>query len=217
MIGELITLSIGKPKDYQWKGKNVSSGIGKSIVNEVLLTKERFIGDDVANPAFHGGPERAVCLYPYEHYHFWEKEFGVKLTPPAFGENICASGMKEDDVYIGDIFSLGEAKIQITEGRVPCSTISKFNGIDPLLGRIVETCFTGYFFKVLEEGKVYNTSLLKLEERKQEQVSVLKANHIMFHQQKNVDAMEELLQISDLSQAWKEKLINRLNKKRVTK
>lgn len=207
---EIIALSIGKPKKHSWKNNEEISGIGKEKINSVFLKKEGFQGDGVANTAFHGGPDRAVCLYPYEHYRMWEKEFNMKFSPPAFGENICAENMLEKNVFIGDTFSLGETFIQITQGRIPCSTISKHNREDRLLGRIVETCFTGYFFRVLKEGTVTADSVLKLEERKQEKVSILQGNFIMFHDRKNLKAIEELLRIEELADVWREKLENAL-------
>lgn len=203
---EIIALSIGKPKKHSWKNNEEISGIGKERINSAFLTKEGFLGDGVANTDFHGGPDRAVCLYPYEHYGMWEKEFKKTFSPPSFGENICAGNMLEKDVFIGDTFSLGESVIQITQGRIPCSTISKHNGEDRLLGRIVETCFTGYFFRVLKEGTVTGDSVLRLEGRKQEKVSVLQGNFIMFHDRKNLKAIEELLQIEALADVWREKL-----------
>ncbi|MBN6885777.1 MOSC domain-containing protein YiiM [Cytobacillus horneckiae] len=209
---KLITLSVGKPKTHEWKGKTFESGIGKSKVVEAFLTKDAFIGDGVANPAFHGGPDRAVCLYSYEHYQYWKKEFNHHFELPAFGENICATGMLEKDVYIGDIFSLGEAEIQITQGRIPCSTISKHNNLDPLLPRIVETGYTGYFFKVLKEGKVNSHSRIELVDRVQTIMTVLEANKIILHKKRDKDALETLLQINELADDWKERLQKALKK-----
>lgn len=94
-MGKIITLSIGKEKTFIWKNKSVSSAIGKEKVSEVILTFDGFVGDGVANPAFHGGKERAVCYYPFEHYKKWEEEFKTKINPPAFGENICGTEFTE--------------------------------------------------------------------------------------------------------------------------
>ena len=81
---------------------------------------------------------------------------GVKQSPTtsAFGENITVTNMLEQNVHIGDIFRLGDAVIQITQGRIPCSTITKRTDMPPLLKRMVETGFTGYLCRVLEEGTV---------------------------------------------------------------
>ncbi|GLB59436.1 MOSC domain-containing protein [Cytobacillus sp. NCCP-133] len=206
LVRKFISLSVGKPKEHKWKNKLELSGISKEKIENAFLTKEGFIGDGVANTEFHGGPDRAVCLYPYEHYQMWGKEFNKSFTPPSFGENICVSNMLEKEVFIGDIFSLGESLVQITQGRIPCSTISKHNGEDTLLGRIVVTGYTGYFFRVLEEGRVAFDSELKLVERKQKRVSVLQANYILFHGRKNRKAVEELLEVQELAGIWKKKL-----------
>lgn len=215
MEGSIIALSVGEPKGFTWKGREELSGIGKSKVQEVLLTKQGFKGDGVANLEFHGGPDRAVCVYPFEHYKQWEKEFNTKFQPPAVGENICLTNMLEKDVYIGDIFSIGDTVVQVTQGRIPCSTISKFNDIDSLLGRIVETCFTGYFFRVLNEGVIYSDSKIQLMNRIQEKISVYDANYVMFHDRKNKKVIEDILQINELASVWKEKfneLLERINK-----
>nr|WP_245349941.1 MOSC domain-containing protein [Cytobacillus eiseniae] len=195
---------------HVWKGKTENSAIGKKGIEEAVLKKNGFIGDYVANREFHGGPERAVCLYPYEHYLLWEKEYNQTFRMPAFGENICVENMLEKDVYIGDTFSFGDAIIQVSQGRIPCSTISKHNRIDSLLGRIVETGFTGYFFRVLQEGEVTDKSNLTLIDRKQENFSVLNGNMLMFHDRKNKKAIEEFLQIEELAIVWREKLLRML-------
>lgn len=204
MMGEIITLSVGKPKAFMWKGKNESSGIGKEEISVAELTKDGFVGDGVASLEYHGGPERAVCVYSFEHYKQWEKEFAVKLSPPALGENLCVTGMLEEDVYIGDVYSLGNAVVQVTQGRVPCSKISKFNDIDLFLKRIVETNYTGYFFKVLQEGTVHNEGKLELLERTQEKVSILYANQIFLHDKKNREGLKDLLQVNELAHVWRE-------------
>ncbi|WP_257391432.1 MOSC domain-containing protein [Cytobacillus gottheilii] len=205
MKGKIITLSIGKPKVYQWKRKPEPSGIAKANVHEVHLNKQSFEGDGVANEKFHGGPDRAVCAYPFEHYEYWEKVFQRPFAPPSFGENICVKDMMEKDVYIGDIFQTGNVIIQITQGRIPCSTLSKFNETDALLSKTFETGYTGYFFKVLEEGKVYSESSLDLIERRQESISVLDANLIMFRRN-DAQKIKELLALKDLADEWKRKL-----------
>ncbi|MBY0096752.1 MOSC domain-containing protein [Mesobacillus maritimus] len=193
------------PREYYWKDQQESSAIGKNKVSEVYLSKAGFEHDGVANTKFHGGPDRAVCLYPFEHYSLWEKEFMQRLEYPGFGENITTTGMKEDKVFIGDVFALGEAVIEVTQGRVPCSTISKHNGIDRLLKRIVETGYTGYFFRVLEEGRITSDAEIKFLHRVQNKYSVLKGNQLLFHDKGNKVEIEEMLQLEALSTEWKDR------------
>ena len=171
-----------------------------------MLTKDGFQGDKVANRAVHGGPDRAVCLYPFEHYKQWENEFNKALQIPAFGENISVEHMLEQDVYIGDIFSLGDAIIQVSQGRIPCATIPNFNREVRLLHRVVETGFTGYLFRVLKEGMVPENSSINLVERRQNKYSVLKGNKLLFHDRKNKQEIGEFIQIKELADVWKIKL-----------
>ncbi len=85
---KLIQLNLGEPKEFVWNNQHETSAIGKVKATEAFLSKAGFHYDGVANTKFHGGPDRAVCLYPYEHYTFWEKEFKQRLEFPGFGENI---------------------------------------------------------------------------------------------------------------------------------
>ena len=216
LLSNILALSIGKEKEFSWKEKSVSSAIGKTRVKKVELTYNGFVGDGVANPTFHGGPDRAVCYYSYEHYTEWEKEFDVQFNPPVFGENICGTGYVEKETYIGDIFSLGTSIVQVSQGRIPCATISKYNHIETFLPRIVETCYTGYFLKVLEEGVIKEDSSFTLIDRTQEVVTVWDATRVMLLDRKNIAAMEHILQIESLAEDWKgrfKKAIDKLNQK----
>lgn len=208
MKATLIQLNVGETKEYVWNDQLEQSAIGKSKVAEAFLSKFGFALDGVANTKAHGGPDRAVCLYPYEHYTLWEKEFGKRLSLPAFGENITTIGMTEKEMYIGDVVQIGDAVIEVTQGRVPCSTISKHNGIPPLLNRVFETCLTGYFFRVIKEGTIYANAEIKLMDRVQENYSILRGNQILFHEQENLEAIEEMLQLKAISDEWR----NRFNK-----
>ena len=211
--GKIIELSAGKPKGLTWRGKEYKSAIGKEPVKEAYLSKEGIRGDDVANHDFHGGPDRALCLYPFEHYAKWETEFGNKLVLPAFGENITSFGLLETEVFIGDIYKIGEATVQVTQGRVPCSTISKFNSIESLLGRVFETCLTGIFFRVLEEGYINRNSEIILLQRQASSVTVFTATSAVLHQKADENTVRKILDIKELSEEWRRKLESIMAKK----
>lgn len=210
MNRKIINLAVGKPKEYNWdSGKSVSA-IGKSSVRAIELEKSGFVGDDIANHKFHGGPDRAVCLYPFEHYSYWEEIFQKKLGLPAFGENITATGMVEEQVFIGDIFKIGDSVVQVTEGRVPCATISKYNQEEQFLKKVVETALTGYFFRVLEEGTIMLDSKISLMDKHSKEISVQFATQILFHQQQDKKSIEQILTVDALSEEWKKRFLKLL-------
>lgn len=112
---KIENFSIGQPKEMHYgENQEVVTGICKETVEEAFLSFDGFRGDGVADLRHHGGLDRAVCVYPYEHYQLWEKEFGVPLPRSTFGENLTVSGMLESDIHIGDVFRVGEAVIQVT-------------------------------------------------------------------------------------------------------
>jgi MOSC domain-containing protein YiiM len=210
---ELKNFSIGLPQKMKYGfDKEIDTGICKKTTEEAFLTKEGFRGDGVADLRYHGGPDRAVCVYPYEHYSLWEKEFNHTFSSSTFGENLTVTNMLEKDVYIGDIFRIGEAVIQITQGRIPCSTITKRTNHPSLLKRMVQTGFTGYLCRVLEEGSVRKDSKITLVESHAKQVTILYANEIYFHDQKNVEGIKKVLGVQEMANEWQELLVNRLNK-----
>lgn len=205
--------SVGKPKQMPYgDGKTMETGICKEPVTEAFLSKDGFVGDGIADTKHHGGPDRAVCVYPFEHYAQWASEFGKTLPPAAFGENITVTGMLEQDVAIGDIYKLGDAVIQVTQGRIPCNTIDRRVGIPTMMKRMVETGFTGYLCRVLEEGTVHHRSELTLLQKHNDHITVLFGNQTYFHDAKNVEAMQKIIAVDALAADWYERLEKRLSK-----
>ena len=212
-LSELKNFSIGLPKKMKYGvDKEIDTGICKQTTEEAFLTKEGFRGDGVADLRYHGGPDRAVCVYPYEHYSLWEKEFNNTFPSSTFGENLTVTNMLEKDVYIGDIFRLGDAVIQVTQGRIPCSTITKRTNNPLLLKRMVQTGFTGYLCRVLEEGRVRRDSRITLLEAHPKQVSILYGNEIYFHEQKDVEGIKRVLGVKELAYEWQQLLVKRLDR-----
>lgn len=206
----IYTLAIGMPKELHYgDGRSMVTGIAKQQVPNVYLASRGFEGDDVADKKHHGGPDRAICLYPLEHYAQWQQELGKTLPTAAFGENLTVTNMLEVDVYIGDIYKIGDAVIQITQGRVPCSTIDKYTEATTLLKRLIETGYTGYLGRVLEEGTIYADSPIELIEKDSAGISVLYCNEVYF-QNKDADAMQRILAVEALADEWKQKLEKRI-------
>jgi MOSC domain-containing protein YiiM len=204
---KIIYLSKGLPKTNVYKNEAYESGIWKEQCEELFVGFEQINGDQVANPEYHGGSERVVCVYPFEHYAHWESVFGKALTPSSFGENLTPIGMKEDQVCIGDVFQIGEAVLQVSQGRYPCSTINKRNNNNLLLKRIIQTGYTGYFFRVLEEGKITADSQVKKLSSHPEQITVSFIHHLYFHDPSpSIEVIDKILGVEALAGQWQQYL-----------
>ncbi len=211
---EIIYLSRGLPISKIHNGSVYNSGIWKNKTEELIVKFDRIDGDDVANHVNHGGVDRVVCFYPFEHYSYWEKEFGNTLSVAAFGENMTGTNMREDQVCIGDIFQIGEAVLQVSQGRYPCATINKRNNNPLLLKRIFETGYTGYFFRVLQEGKITSQSEVKLVSAHPKKITVSSIHHLHFHHpSSNIEDIHEILELGELlAGPWGKLLQEKINK-----
>src|SRR5882762_8273563 len=119
---KILSVNVGLPREVTWQGKVVTTGIFKEpIKGPVMLRTLNLDGDRQADLSVHGGASKAVYAYPSEHYEFWKKELPDMALPYGmFGENFTTQGMLEDDINVGDRFSVGEAELMATEPRLPC-------------------------------------------------------------------------------------------------
>lgn len=152
----LVGLLVGGVKPLGKRG--APSGIVKSPVEHpVFLSRNGLEGDAQGDTGRHGGPEKAVHHYPFDHYREWQSEIGPHSLldrPGAFGENVSTAGLTEADVAIGDIFRLGHALIQVSQGRQPCWKLNERFADARMARRVQEAGRTGWYYRVLEEGAV---------------------------------------------------------------
>src|SRR5207245_7247002 len=117
----VVSINVGRPREVQWHGKTVLTSIFKAPVEgSVKVRRLNVEGDRQSDLAVHGGADKAVYVYPAEHYAFWRAELpGVDLPRGAFGENFTMEGLIEDAVHIGDRFRIGSAELALTQPRIP--------------------------------------------------------------------------------------------------
>ncbi|MDA7025199.1 MOSC domain-containing protein [Bacillus sp. CLL-7-23] len=203
MSMKIISINIGKPITIDVNGKEIQTGIYKmQIKKPIYLGKLNFQGDGQADLVHHGGVDKAVCVYPFEHYQYWENELNRKLEYGAFGENLTVTGMLETNIHIGDIFQIGEAIVQVTQPRQPCFKLAKRYDLKDFPIRMQNNGYTGFYFRVLEEGWVTPGSNINRLETNAKQVTIEFANQIMHHDKKNVDALKRILEVEQLSGNW---------------
>ncbi|GCL72896.1 MOSC domain-containing protein [Paenibacillus naphthalenovorans] len=211
---DIVSINTGLPKTVSYHQKDLLTGIYKYPVSgPVFLTRLHFEGDGQADLVHHGGADKAVCVYPHEHYAYWESVMGQPLPPAAFGENLTIRGLTEEQVCIGDTFRLGEAVVQVSQPRQPCFKLSVKLGRPDMPLHVQNTGYTGYYFRVLKEGRVSKENGLIPVGRLSKPITIAYANRIMHQEKTNWKAMEELLQAEELSASWKETFRARLEGK----
>ncbi|MED4954532.1 MOSC domain-containing protein [Paenibacillus macerans] len=208
---EILSLNVGRPVQVPFNNKEISTGINKLPASESLfLSWLNFKGDGQGDLVHHGGREKAVCVYPYEHYPFWENELQKTLDYGAFGENLTIRGLLETDVCIGDIFKLGEAMVQVSQPRQPCYKLSIKYGVPDMPLKVQETGYTGFYFRVLKEGAVSKSDGLIRISRHPKAVTVSYANRIMHHEKDDLAGIKKILEVEELSVNWRATFVKRL-------
>lgn len=201
-------LNIGLPKKELFHGKEFMTGMCKKPVTiPLMLTKQGFEGDGVGDLKHHGGSDKAVCVYAIDHYEYWEKILRREMPEAAFGENLSVTEMKEDEVCIGDIYRVGLAMVQVSQPRQPCSTLAARYGREDFVKLVVDSGRTGFYLRVLEEGRVKAGDGIFLVEQDPRRVSIAFANRIYHHNRKNREGIEKILAVPALSESWQKSFL----------
>lgn len=152
---KILSVNTGRPRTLEWRGRILTSAIGKEpVAGPVRLTAEGVEGDVQADRRVHGGVDKAVYLYPREHYPLWEEFLGRELAPGALGENLTSTGFLEEELHIGDQVEVGEALLQVSQPRLPCVKLAARYQRADLPKAFTEAGRPGIYFRVLREGRI---------------------------------------------------------------
>ncbi|MBC7712060.1 MAG: MOSC domain-containing protein, partial [Rhizobacter sp.] len=193
---KIESIQIGMPKTVEFRGKQISTGIFKDrIKGPVILKTLSLEGDGQADLRVHGGVDKALYAYPFDTYNRWRKlRPDLEFTDGAFGENLSMSSLQEDSIYIGDIYELGEAIVQVTQPRFPCYKLGVKFKESKIIKQFMEFDRPGVYFRVLKEGIIDVGDELKLVSREKVLLSVLELFHIQDFEEVNKDRIREILQ-----------------------
>ena len=201
---KVVSVNVGLPKTVQWRDQPVSTGIFKSPVEgPVALRKHDLDGDQQADLSVHGGPTKAVYVYPIQHYTYWREELpDVDFGWGHFGENFTVDGMDEDSIYIGDEFSVGTARVVVTEPRMPCFKLSVRFGRADMPKRFLQSQRSGFYFGVVEEGEVQAGDALKLLSKHPDGLAVADITRLYTTERGNIALLKKAIAATALPDSW---------------
>lgn len=149
---------MSQPREVQdAAGRTVRTSIFKSPVGDgaVRVRELNIDGDRQSDLVKHGGPLRAVYMYPSEHYAFWRAELpGTDLPWGAFGENLTTEGLLEDAVRVGDRFRIGSTELVVTRPRKPCFKLGIRLAQPDTVVRFRASGRSGFYLSVAREGEL---------------------------------------------------------------
>ncbi|MCG3197058.1 MAG: Protein YiiM [bacterium] len=209
----LHSVNVSPIRVVSLEGREVWTGIFKQPVEgRVRVRRLGLFGDIQADRRHHGGLEKAVYAYPFEHYASWREELGEArdFPPGQFGENLTVTGMLEEEVCIGDIYRVGETLLQVSEPRQPCFKLGIKMGRPDILRPFVQTGRVGFYLRVLEEGSVGAGDPIHLVERDPVGFSVRAMSDLVLLDPSDLESAERALRIESLSPYLRNGLSQRL-------
>lgn len=171
---QILSVNVGQPRQIPTNNGIVLTSIFKSPVEGSVAVREyNLAGDRQADLTVHGGPWKAVYLYPHEHYSYWAGELpGMELPFGVFGENLTTEGVSEESVCIGDQFRIGSAILQVTQPRMPCYKLALRFGRGDMVKRFWKSGRSGIYFSIVQEGQLQRGDSIHQVGAGQERVSV---------------------------------------------
>ena len=205
---DLVSVNVAEPGVIgSRRGRPVFSAIGKRPVTAATLHLDalNLEGDRQADLRVHGGPDKAVYAYPSEHLPRWNAELGPQppFGPGTFGENLTTAGCLEDEVRIGDVWAWGEALLQVSQPRSPCYKLAMITGRPDLLKRLVESGRTGWYLRVLKQGRVPVAGPIRVVERHPARITVLDVHRAALPGATRAE-VEAVVGVQPLAEGWRQ-------------
>jgi MOSC domain-containing protein YiiM len=204
-MARLLSVNVGLPRDIEWKGRTVHTGIWKNpVLGRCRVGRLNLDGDGQGDLAGHGGEQRAVFAYQIESYRYWQERLKrTDFVPGQFGENFTIEGLPDDVVCIGDRYQIGSALFEVTQPRVTCYRVGIRMNEPSMPALLTSSGRPGFYFRVLQEGDVgAGDGIVKVGEAR-ERMTVEEINALLYLPDHPRDRLERALQMEALSPGWR--------------
>jgi MOSC domain-containing protein YiiM len=220
VVAEVTAVFVGWPRIIgRVRGREVESAIGKARVEAatIELGLTNLAGDRQADLSVHGGPDKAVYVYPSEHYPAWRQD-GFAVDVGGLGENVALAGTTEREVRVGDVWRWGPSVVQVSQPRAPCFKLALHAGRGDIGPRMIATGRTGWYLRVLEPGTVPTRGPFVLDQRDDGAPSIDELFGVMFRGRNgdgarrrgdgaadaaDADIVERALRTPALAESWR--------------
>jgi ferredoxin-NADP reductase/MOSC domain-containing protein YiiM len=204
-MARLLSVNVGLPRDIEWKGRIVHTGIWKNPVRgRCRISRLNLDGDGQGDLAGHGGEQRAVFVYQIESYRYWQEQLKrTDFVHGQFGENFTVEGLPDDAVCIGDRYQIGGALFEVTQPRVTCYRVGIRMNEPRMPALLTSSGRPGFYLRVLQEGEVgAGDEIVKIGQAN-ERMTVAEINALLYSPHHARDRLQRALQIEALSPGWR--------------
>jgi MOSC domain-containing protein YiiM len=119
------------------------------------------------------------------------------------GENLTVADMVETDLCVGDIHAIGTALLQACQPRQPCYKLSLRHGNKLLPRAMVQSGFSGWYYRVVRPGALGVGDAVILAERPHPDFAFSRLVEIVYHGHATQDELARMTRMQGLSRQWR--------------
>jgi len=208
---KLLSINVSKPKTVEHQGKRISTGIFKTPIQGPRMARTTNIdGDGQADLTVHGGIDKAVYVFPFEHYS-WYRDLLEKhdLDFGYFGENLTSDGLLEDQVRTGDRIGIGEAVFEVSQPRAPCFKFAMKVGTSKILKPFLSSGRTGFYLRVMQEGHIEPGDAIERISGDSDAPTVNEITRLIYFEKQDIAGMRRAIGTAALAEAWRKDFAKR--------
>ena len=204
-MARLLSVNVGLPRDIEWQGRTVHTGIWKEpVVGRRQVRRLGVEGDGQGDLAGHGGEMRAVFLYQIESYRYWEQRLGRRdFSHGQFSENFTVEGLPDDEVCVGDRYQIGSAQLEVTQPRVTCYRVGIRMNDPHMAALLTSSGRPGFYLRVIREGDVGAGDPIVKIGQDAERMTIAEVNALLYFGAHPRNQLERALRIRALSPGWR--------------
>jgi MOSC domain-containing protein YiiM len=191
---KVLATNIGKSTTILWNGKEEQTGIFKYPSNKPILLGNTNVHNDTISDRFHhGGAFKACYLFSADYYPYWKNKYpALDWDWGMFGENVTIDGMDESELYIGSVYRLGDAMVQITVPRQPCYKLGLRFKDQNIIQEFVDHGHPGTYVRIIKEGTVQKGDSYTLVDQVSTSLTIKEFYELLYKKEKN----QEMLQMA---------------------
>ena len=205
-MASLVSVNVGLPKDVDWQGRVVHTGVWKApTAGPHRVRRLNIDGDGQGDLAGHGGVHRAVLVYQVEAYAHWAEHFGWDdYSLGLFGENLTVEGLPDDEVRVGDRYRIGDAEFEVSQPRVTCFRVGMRVGEPRLPSLLVAHGKPGFYMRVITEGDIEAGQDISLVRRGRDPLSIAEVDALLYLPQRSHRQLATIVDNPALSPGWQQ-------------
>jgi MOSC domain-containing protein YiiM len=201
MLGRLLAVNVGKPREFKYDGRPARSAIWKSqVVGRIRARGVNLEGDDQADREAHGGPHKAIYAYAVEDLRWWEQQIGRRLAYGEFGQNLTTEGLDVNNALVGERWEIGTTLLEVSEPRIPCWRLGVRMNDKLFVRRFSEALRPGAYLRIASEGELGAGDEIRVVERPDHDLTVRDVMRIYVRDRHE---LKRLVAVPQLSESWR--------------